>query len=136
VEALESAGLDSIEDPEILIAAGIEGEEAVISISDNGNGWPAQDRHKLLEPYMTTREKGTGLGLAIVAKIIEQHGGRVDLRDSEPDRNGRVGACFAFTLSLHDSGTQPRDAGEAAVQGSQKSTDQEEASRLSAMAFK
>jgi len=49
---------------------------------------------------MTTREKGTGLGLAIVAKIIEQHGGDVELIDAEPDSNGRVGACFSFTLPL------------------------------------
>ena len=51
---------------------------------------------------MTTREKGTGLGLAIVAKIIEQHGGTVELIDAEPDAHGRVGACFVFTLPLTD----------------------------------
>ena len=49
---------------------------------------------------MTTREKGTGLGLAIVAKIIEQHGGTVELIDAEPDAHGRVGASFVFTLPL------------------------------------
>ena len=49
---------------------------------------------------MTTREKGTGLGLAIVAKIIEQHGGLVELVDAEPDINGRIGACVTFTLPL------------------------------------
>ena len=37
--------------------------------------FPAEDRHKLLEPYMTTRKEGTGLGLAIVGKILEEHGG-------------------------------------------------------------
>ena len=44
-------------------------------------GYPG-DRQRLLEPYVTTREKGTGLGLAIVARIIEQHGGSVDLIDA------------------------------------------------------
>ena len=48
-----------------------------VTISDNGVGLPARDRRRLLEPYVTTREKGTGLGLAIVSKIVEEHHGRV-----------------------------------------------------------
>ncbi len=78
----------------------IEGNHARIAVSDNGKGWPKENRQRLLEPYMTTREKGTGLGLAIVAKIIEQHGGLVELVDAEPDANGRIGACVTFTLPL------------------------------------
>ena len=83
-----------------------------IKVSDNGKGWPSKDRQKLLEPYVTTREKGTGLGLAIVTRIIEQHGGTVELMDSEADAQGRVGACFSFTLPLnppHDAGSAPDD---------------------------
>ncbi len=47
-----------------------------VDVIDNGKGLPRENRQRLLEPYMTTREKGTGLGLAIVKKIIEDHGGR------------------------------------------------------------
>jgi two-component system nitrogen regulation sensor histidine kinase NtrY len=100
VEAIEGAGLEAIADPTIIVSARIEGDRARVSISDNGKGWPKENRNRLLEPYITTREKGTGLGLAIVAKIIEQHGGKVELIDAEPDKNGRVGACFTFTLPL------------------------------------
>ena len=46
-----------------------------VDVIDNGKGLPRENRQRLLEPYMTTREKGTGLGLAIVKKIIEDHGG-------------------------------------------------------------
>ena len=42
---------------------------------DNGIGLPKENRNRLLEPYVTTREKGTGLGLAIVGRILEEHGG-------------------------------------------------------------
>ena len=42
-----------------------------IDVIDNGKGLPRENRQRLLEPYMTTREKGTGLGLAIVKKIVE-----------------------------------------------------------------
>ena len=54
----------------------------LLTIADNGIGLP-QDRSRLFEPYVTTREKGTGLGLAIVKKIIEEHGGVLKLEDSD-----------------------------------------------------
>ncbi len=101
VEAFEMVDKSEIFQPSILVEAEIERDHAVVSVSDNGVGWPRDNRQRLLEPYMTTREKGTGLGLAIVAKIIEQHGGIVDLIDAQPDANGRVGACVTFTLPLH-----------------------------------
>ena len=104
VEALENSGLSSIENPRIIAGARIEGDRVRVEISDNGMGWPNEKRHQLLEPYVTTREKGTGLGLAIVAKIVEQHGGTIELRDSPADENGRVGACLSFTLPLNAPG--------------------------------
>jgi two-component system nitrogen regulation sensor histidine kinase NtrY len=97
VEAFETAG---VEHPVIKVEATVEGQFARITVSDNALGWPKDNRERLLEPYMTTRDKGTGLGLAIVAKIIEQHGGIVELLDAEPDETGRSGATFAFTLPL------------------------------------
>jgi two-component system nitrogen regulation sensor histidine kinase NtrY len=106
VEAIEGAGLEGIKNPVITVAAAEEGDMVRLSISDNGKGWPKENRQRLLEPYVTTREKGTGLGLAIVAKIIEQHGGKVELVDAEPDENGRVGACFTFTLPRRRPGEE------------------------------
>jgi two-component system nitrogen regulation sensor histidine kinase NtrY len=55
-------------------------------VEDNGVGLPAKDRDRLTEPYVTTREKGTGLGLAIVKRIMEDHGGELELADA---RGGR-----------------------------------------------
>jgi len=107
VEAIEGAGISAIRAPKITVEARREDEMVRISVSDNGKGWPKENRHRLLEPYVTTREKGTGLGLAIVAKIIEQHGGKVELIDAEPDAEGRVGACFSFTLKLGEPETVP-----------------------------
>jgi two-component system nitrogen regulation sensor histidine kinase NtrY len=62
-----------------------------IVIEDNGPGFPAEVRNRLLEPYVTTREKGTGLGLAIVNRIIVDHGGSISLQN-RPDglRGARV----------------------------------------------
>lgn len=53
-----------------------------VNVTDNGVGLPVENRHRLTEPYMTTREKGTGLGLAIVKRIMEEHGGRLHLQDA------------------------------------------------------
>ncbi|MBF0356723.1 MAG: PAS domain-containing sensor histidine kinase [Alphaproteobacteria bacterium] len=54
-----------------------------IEIEDNGKGLPKEERHRLTEPYVTTRVKGTGLGLAIVKKIMEDHGGELRLEDGK-----------------------------------------------------
>ena len=64
----------------------------VIDVIDNGKGLPADQRQKLLEPYMTTREGGTGLGLAIVGKILEDHGGGIELLDRPDAASGARGA--------------------------------------------
>mgnify|MGYP002624754661 CR=1 FL=1 len=85
----------------------------VVEISDNGKGLPKTDRHRLTEPYVTTRERGTGLGLAIVKKIMEDHGGDLHLRDRE---EGGAVASLVFPLreEVTDSGGgQARDAAEA-----------------------
>ena len=66
-----------------------EAEDSIaIVIEDNGPGFPEEARERLLEPYVTTREKGTGLGLAIVNRIIVDHGGSIQLQGREGSRNG------------------------------------------------
>ncbi len=58
----------------------------VITVNDNGQGYPPDLLPQLAEPYVTTREKGTGLGLAIVKKIMEDHGGQLVLSNADhPD---------------------------------------------------
>jgi two-component system nitrogen regulation sensor histidine kinase NtrY len=69
------------------------GENVVVAIEDNGIGLP-QDRDRILEPYMTTREKGTGLGLAIVNKIVEEHGGEMSFTQAEGG-----GTCVAMRFA-------------------------------------
>jgi two-component system nitrogen regulation sensor histidine kinase NtrY len=65
-------------------------EYITISIFDNGTGWPVQDKDRLLEPYVTTRESGTGLGLAIVMRIAEDHGGKLKLNDRDDNKLGAL----------------------------------------------
>src|SRR6202030_3335118 len=72
----------------IKISAAREGTDIVIDVVDNGTGLPKENRNRLLEPYVTTREKGTGLGLAIVGRILEEHGGRMELIYSPDGASG------------------------------------------------
>jgi two-component system, NtrC family, nitrogen regulation sensor histidine kinase NtrY len=74
------------------VHAARDGADIVIDVVDNGIGLPKANRNRLLEPYVTTREKGTGLGLAIVGRIVEEHGGSIELRDAAEKIPGQRGA--------------------------------------------
>jgi two-component system nitrogen regulation sensor histidine kinase NtrY len=68
---------------EIQVRVRADDKTVAIDVADNGRGLPVENRSQLTEPYITTRSKGTGLGLAIVKKIVEEHGGTLELRDAE-----------------------------------------------------
>ncbi len=70
-----------------------EGDRILIVVEDDGPGLPPENRDRLTEPYVTTREKGTGLGLAIVQKIMEDHGGELILGDRQGG-GARIGLAF------------------------------------------
>jgi two-component system, NtrC family, nitrogen regulation sensor histidine kinase NtrY len=79
------------------VALAPNGVTFAFKVSDNGIGLPAEHRHRLTEPYVTTRAKGTGLGLAIVRKIMEDHGGEIALGDAEGGDGAEVILTFPFT---------------------------------------
>jgi two-component system nitrogen regulation sensor histidine kinase NtrY len=64
------------------VALRLSGEDLLVTVTDNGIGLP-KDRERIVEPYVTTRDKGTGLGLAIVNKIVEEHGGEMSFAPAE-----------------------------------------------------
>jgi two-component system nitrogen regulation sensor histidine kinase NtrY len=87
--------------PQLRVTLSAAAEELIVTISDNGIGLPP-DRAKLFEPYVTTRDKGTGLGLPIVKKIVEEHGGVLELLDADPFAEGaHRGAMAKITLPRH-----------------------------------
>jgi len=72
-----------------------EGEGVVVDMLDNGRGIPPEVLPKIFDPFFSTKEigKGTGLGLSISYKIIQQHGGRIDVKS-------QVGKGTRFTVHL------------------------------------
>ncbi|MBX6328613.1 MAG: PAS domain-containing sensor histidine kinase [Pseudolabrys sp.] len=97
----------------IRVFAERHGEDIVIDVVDNGIGLPKERRSRLLEPYVTTREKGTGLGLAIVSRIVEEHGGRIELRDACERIPGQRGAMVRLRIAAKG---KPASAAEAELQ--------------------
>jgi two-component system nitrogen regulation sensor histidine kinase NtrY len=98
-EAIEALPQEERNNGRILVRVSRESHMIAIDVIDNGTGLPKENRERLLEPYVTTREKGTGLGLAIVGKIFEEHGGHIELNDAPRDfANGR-GAWIRLTLA-------------------------------------
>lgn len=100
VEAIETVPQDQRGKGRVILRAEREDNLAAIDVIDNGIGLPQENRGRLLEPYVTTREKGTGLGLAIVGKILEEHGGQIDLRDAPETADGSPrGAWVRLTFA-------------------------------------
>jgi two-component system nitrogen regulation sensor histidine kinase NtrY len=88
----------------IKVFAARDDSDIVIDVIDNGIGLPKENRSRLLEPYVTTREKGTGLGLAIVGRIVEDHGGSIELRDAADKIPGQRGAWVRVRLAAAGHG--------------------------------
>jgi two-component system nitrogen regulation sensor histidine kinase NtrY len=98
-EAIAAVPPDQLGRGRIVVSAMREGDDIVIDVVDNGVGLPKENRSRLLEPYVTTREKGTGLGLAIVGKILEEHGGRIELHDAAEKFPGQRGAWMRLQFA-------------------------------------
>ncbi|NKB51190.1 MAG: HAMP domain-containing protein [Rhizobiaceae bacterium] len=116
-EAMEGVQFEGDEHPYIEILHRQTGDMHQIDIIDNGKGLPTENRQRLLEPYMTTREKGTGLGLAIVGKILEEHGGRIELMDAPHVASGGHGALMRLYLPIHVNNTDGDETQKGATGG-------------------
>jgi len=98
ISAMETSGDDAQGKIDVYITP-TEGHLEV-SVVDNGVGFPEELASNIMEPYVTTREKGTGLGLAIVRKIMEDHGGTLQMEN----RRNQSGARAILQFSLANLG--------------------------------
>src|SRR4029077_19061074 len=93
----------------IVVSTQRDGKDVVVDVIDNGIGLPKENRSRLLEPYVTTREKGTGLGLAIVGRILEEHGGHIELRDASDKIPGQRGAWMRLRFAAEAASSNEAD---------------------------
>jgi two-component system nitrogen regulation sensor histidine kinase NtrY len=104
-EAIAAVPPEQLGKGRIRVAVKRERNEVVIDVIDNGTGLPKENRNRLLEPYVTTREKGTGLGLAIVGRILEEHGGNMELFDAPEVASGGRGAWVRMRFVAESVGS-------------------------------
>jgi two-component system, NtrC family, nitrogen regulation sensor histidine kinase NtrY len=115
-EAIAAVPPETLGRGRIHVSVKREGADIVIDVIDNGTGLPMENRNRLLEPYVTTREKGTGLGLAIVGRILEEHGGRMELSDAPDVASGGRGAWVHLRFaaaSVASATTEPAETAQA-----------------------
>ncbi|MCA9410273.1 MAG: HAMP domain-containing protein [Candidatus Omnitrophica bacterium] len=93
IEAMDGAG-------KVVVRSGAEkGDGSVwIEVMDNGAGMDDETRRRVFDPFFTSKAEGTGLGLSICHRILESHGGRIEVRDSKPG----VGTTFRMTLPVRE----------------------------------
>lgn len=101
--------IDALEDTpgakvEVGVGENLAATEVWLRVRDNGPGIPEEERERVFRPFHTTRDQGTGLGLAITRKLVEVHGGTVEVTGSPSG-----GAEFLVTL--------PRASGQGASGG-------------------
>ena len=106
-EAIEAVPSQELGKGRIEVIAAHDNTDIVIDVIDNGIGLPKVSRARLLEPYVTTREKGTGLGLAIVGRVLEDHGGRIELNDAADVRPGQRGAWMRLRFAISGHAPNP-----------------------------
>ncbi|TWC05570.1 multi-sensor signal transduction histidine kinase [Bradyrhizobium macuxiense] len=112
-EAIEQVPPEELGKGRIDVVAQRENDDILIDVVDNGIGLPKVARARLLEPYVTTRAKGTGLGLAIVGRVLEDHGGRIELKDASDFREGQRGAWMRLRFSVTGQAAKPENKPES-----------------------
>ncbi|MHB0767776.1 sensor histidine kinase NtrY-like [Bradyrhizobium sp. 5.13L] len=114
-EAIEQVPPEELGKGRIDVVVSREGDDVLIDVVDNGIGLPKVARSRLLEPYVTTRAKGTGLGLAIVGRVLEDHGGRIELKDASDFREGQRGAWMRMRFAVSGQPAKSEAAEQAAA---------------------
>jgi nitrogen fixation/metabolism regulation signal transduction histidine kinase len=98
------ANKDESHAPEVILRTQCnpDGRRVRMSVLDSGTGFPEHILKRAFEPYVTTKAKGTGLGLAVVKKIVDEHGGRIDITNRV--LNGTItGAQVSVSLDTYNS---------------------------------
>jgi signal transduction histidine kinase len=82
---------------QLKVSSTVHGNEVGIHVSDSGPGIAMEDRDRIFNPFVTTRDSGTGLGLAITQRIIQGHDGHIHL-ESTLDHGSSFTLCLPISM--------------------------------------
>jgi signal transduction histidine kinase len=111
VNLLQNALQASPREGEVRLSAQWSEQTIHIVVEDGGEGIPREHLEKMLVPFFTTKPQGTGLGLAITCRIVQEHGGDIQL-ESSPGNGTRIAMIFPTSQDV-----EVRDFGSAPLQG-------------------
>lgn len=107
-DAIEGAGTITMRARAARATLNGQGTEAVIlEVSDTGKGIPPEVERRLFDPFFSTKEGGTGLGLPMAARMMEQHGGRIEYQTC-PGRGTTFGVVLPRAIDHTAPSAQPR----------------------------
>jgi signal transduction histidine kinase len=81
---------------EVRVSTAVSGRNLVLRVTDTGEGIVATDLAQIFEPFFSTKADGSGIGLALVHRIVQEHGGEIDVQ-SLPG----TGTTFTLTIPAH-----------------------------------
>jgi len=96
-------------EPVVRLIADRRGSHLVLRVEDNGVGIPAEDSERIFNLFYSTRRGGTGLGLAIVRRIVQNHGGRVEI-DSTPGKGTAVSVYLPLRQEAEEPAPRPLES--------------------------
>ena len=80
---------------QLTLSASRNGSQVILKVADTGPGIPATTLRKVFDPFYTTKASGTGLGLFVTQRILQSHGGSIELESTEGQ-----GTCFTIRLPI------------------------------------
>ncbi len=95
---LVNAAQATSEDGRVEVRLAAEAGDVTAEVADDGPGIAPEIRDHLFEPFHTTKPGGTGLGLAMAARVVQAHGGRIEVPEGRGAGAGGAGACFRIRL--------------------------------------
>lgn len=105
MNALQALDLVPVSERRLAVSVGRNGQEGVLTVTDNGRGISPEAMPRLFEPFFSTREGGLGLGLSLSETLASGMGGSLSAANATPR-----GARFTLLLPLVAAWTKERAA--------------------------
>ncbi|HHQ47456.1 MAG TPA: GHKL domain-containing protein, partial [Acidobacteria bacterium] len=92
----------------VRVSVGARGDDIIITVEDDGPGFPTEDPEVLVQPFFSTKGRGSGMGLALVHRVVTDHGGRLEMENHTP-HGARVRIVLREALVAEPTEEEPEE---------------------------